>query len=278
MVRHSIQIGGLIVLVVAGIFYPFFPGAFDPLALPISTLAQLLSAAGLVLMPVGGAWWLLAGRQRAAGVLAWVALGLGSALTLAIGLLVFFAISQLLGVWTLTAGALVGWRLWAGLARWRAAGAPAPHPAPLYLLVIPLAVAASQAALAGPVTAYSREYVIAQSADLRRDIAQFRARTGGYPRALLAVWQDYAPGLAGVERYYYAADDGAYNLAFEQPRLLFDNPGTREFVVYHPLDAHFIPSHVSWVLLLPSGELAAHPGWYAAHAAASPQWRYFWFD
>jgi hypothetical protein len=41
-----------------------------------------------------------------------------------------------------------------------------------------------------------------------------------------------------------------YNLYFEQPKLLLDQFGTREFVVYNPQDSHLLLSHTSWHMLL----------------------------
>jgi hypothetical protein len=73
-------------------------------------------------------------------------------------------------------------------------------------------------------------------------------------------------------------DGQAYHLFFEQPRFLFDNIGTREFVVYNKLDERFMISHASWILLMTPQELETSQGWYAVRDAPSPHWRYFWFD
>lgn len=153
-----------------------------------------------------------------------------------------------------------------------------PAPAALYLTIVPLALCLAQLALAAPAAAFSRNYAIAQSRDLIQAIEDYRQREGRYPPALMAVWPDYHPGLAGIAHYTYAADGETYNLAFEQPHLLFDQLGAREFVVYNPRDTQLMPSHAAWILLRSPEEIAAEQGWYAAVPTAFPHWRSFWFD
>jgi hypothetical protein len=119
---------------------------------------------------------------------------------------------------------------------------------------------------------------IANSAELINDIEEYRAANGRYPSSLLAVWKDYHPSVVGIEQFHYAPNRDAYNLFFEQPTFLFDNLGTREFVVYNKLDEHVIPSHAHWILVWTPEELEARQGWYTVHDAPSPHWKYFWFD
>jgi hypothetical protein len=59
---------------------------------------------------------------------------------------------------------------------------------------------------------------------------------------------------------------------------LFDNIGTREWVVYNPRDEHRMYSHTSWFLLLSPEELERSQGWYAVHDSPTPHWKYFSFD
>jgi hypothetical protein len=152
------------------------------------------------------------------------------------------------------------------------------NPTPFYLIFIPTIVLLFQLTLAIPLTEFSRNYAIARSAEFIHDIEAYRTAHGHYPRSLLATWKDYYPSIVGVEKFHYAPSVDAYDLFFEQPRFLLDNLGTREFVVYNPLDEHKIISHTSWILLLPPEELQVTQGWYTAHDAASPHWKYFWFD
>jgi len=123
-----------------------------------------------------------------------------------------------------------------------------------------------------------RNYAIANSAEIINDIEEYHAMHGRYPNSLQAVWKDYYPSVVGIEKFHYAPDGDAYNLFFEQPRFLFDNVGTREFVVYNKLDEHAMISHTAWILILTPEELETAQGWYAVHDAPSPHWKYFWFD
>ena len=69
----------------------------------------------------------------------------------------------------------------------------------------------------------------------------------------------------------------AQNLLFEQAALHF---GTREFVVYNPLDRQAVTSHRLDRLQLTPSELALEHtrGHNAVHDAGHPHWKYFWFD
>jgi hypothetical protein len=69
----------------------------------------------------------------------------------------------------------------------------------------------------------------------------------------------------------------AYNLLFEQPALHF---GTREFVVYNPLDQQTVTSHrLDRLQLTPSELVLEHTrGHNEVHDAGDLHWKYFWFD
>ena len=82
------------------------------------------------------------------------------------------------------------------------------------------------------------------------------------------MWPDYYPSVVGIDRYHYAAQGEGYNLAFRQPRFLFDNFGTEEFVVYNSRDEPVMPSHASWILIWSPEQLAGQQGWFAVHDAA----------
>jgi hypothetical protein len=152
------------------------------------------------------------------------------------------------------------------------------NPAPFYLIVIPLTVLVAQLLLSRSVIEFSRNYAIANSAEMIEDIERYHATHGRYPEALLAVWKDYYPNVVAVEKIHYVPYMGSYNLYFEQPRLFFDIFGTREFVVYNPSDEHLMLSHASWFMLLTLDELEENQGWYAVNDAPSLHWKYFWFD
>jgi hypothetical protein len=152
------------------------------------------------------------------------------------------------------------------------------NPTPVYLVLIPLILTLAQLILARPLTDFSRNRAMANGAELIQAIERHREQFGRYPVSLLALWPDYSPSIVGIAQYHYALNGDAYDLFFEQPRFLFDNPGTREFVVYNKLDQHLMPSHASWILLWSKEQLSRNQGWYAVHNTSKPPWKSFWFD
>jgi hypothetical protein len=274
-ILSACRIAGIIVLAIVCITYPFLPGAYDSLAMPLSTMAQAGGAVGLLLVPVG-ILWLFNRRREYACALAAIIVGVGVAA--ALSLVAFAAVGLSLGFLTLSLWACAAWKLIPRLTSLRNHPLGHSNSAPLYLTSIPTAVILAQAMLAAPLTEWSRNQAIANSREFISDIEEYRARYGRYPTSLLAQWNDYYPGVVGVEKYHYAPHGDTYNLFFEQPRFLFDNIGTREWVVYNPSDEHRMYSHTSWFLLLSPEELERSQGWYAVHDSPTPHWKYFSFD
>ena len=278
-----------IILIVLIMVYPLLPGQYDALALPLSTIVQVFATVGLLLVPMGALWLAYelrkqARRNRSLPVtnrgyyFALVSLIVVSLLLLIISLIATFGVGTSFGVLTLAFGIYAISRSIPGIKRLKKDESETVNPTPFYFILIPIAVLLFQLTLAPRVTELSRNHAIAQSAEFVDDIESYHKDHGHYPKSLLAIWKDYYPSVVGIEKYHYAPNGDAYNLFFEQPRFLLDNIGTREFVVYNPLDEHMIISHTSWILLLPPEELEATQGWYAVHNAASPHWKYFWFD
>jgi hypothetical protein len=289
MIAHVALIGGLTAVLVLAVFYPFLPGKYDPLALPLSTMAQAFGATGVLLVLPGTAWLAYELRKQ------WYRkrsiphpdrrhyFALASMITAAIPALAVFLVALMaagyaLAFLTLALYAYLGARLIPRLSALKNSEPADFNPAPLYLVVIPSIVLLLQLMLATPAIEFSRNRAIANSSELIHDIEAYRAANGRDPNTLLAVWKDYDPYIVGIEKFHYAPQGDAYNLFFEQPRLLFDNIGTREFVVYNKLDQHVIPSHATWNLAWTFERLKTRQGWYTVHDAASPHWKYFWFD
>ena len=151
------------------------------------------------------------------------------------------------------------------------------HPAPVYLVFLPVLALASQLALYAPMARSSRDRAIANASAFIGDIEQYHARHGQYPVSLQAQNRDYFPDVVGVERFIYMPRGDSYNLSFEQPRFLLDRFGTREWIVYNPRDEHRVYSHTAW--LLPPPEVAEpSQGWYASGETGYAHWMYFLFD
>jgi hypothetical protein len=289
MMMHFIQMGGILLLMVLGMFYPYFPGQYDGLAVTLSTMAQLTGIVGLLLVPMGALWLIYELRKRTRKkqnlpyasrgyFFAITSLIIASIVAMIVSLLAVLSMGLSFGLLTAALWIYIGARLIPGLKRVKNAETGNFNPAPLYLVFIPVAVLLFQLTLGARAMEFSRDRAILSSAELINDIENHRIEQGRYPSSLLAVNKDYQPSVVGVEQYYYAVQGDAYNLFFEQPRFLLLEFGTREIVMYNRLDEHIMPSHVYWILIWTPEELATQQGWYAVHEASSPHWKYFWFD
>jgi hypothetical protein len=240
-------------------------------------MSQLFGKVGLLLVPAGalwmasGYWSRLAAKQNVFAIAAligwsvvWAIVSLGALVSgLSLGLVAF-------AVW-----AYVISRVWPRMRR-LARATPRPTGAiPLYMLIVPVAVALLQLVLAGPAADFGRSRAIRNSARLIADIEQYRAAHGRYPASLLSVWEDYSPAVIGIDEYHYEPSGDAYNLFFE---LFTFQLGTREFVMYNPRDQQVMTSHKMDLLRLTPEELGPRRGYYAVHDATHPHWKYFWFD
>ena len=289
IVFHATLISGTVALLALLLLYPFLPGTYDPTAVPLSAMTQIFGLAGLLLVPIGAPWliyevWRRSKRNRRVlkstkgYYFAITAMGAASIVVLALSLLVAFGFGFPLGIFSLA--------LWVfALTRWiprlkllKTTAERNINPAPLYLVVLPLAVLLGQTLLAAPVPEFSRNRAIANGSELINEIERHRATYGSYPDSLSAVWKDYHPSVVGIDQYHYAKSGEAYSIFFEQPRFFFDNFGTREFVMYNKNDEHVMPSHVSWILLWSAEQLKTQQGWYTTRDTGTRHWKYFWFD
>ncbi len=264
-------------LIIVATFLPFLPGPYDGLAVTLSGMAQSFGIAGLILVPIGALWLIYEYRKQKNkeyyfAIASVVALSI-IAVVASIGAVASIGFSF----------AIIALALWAyGVLRTmprlkllKNAEVSGFNPMPLYLVFIPIVVFLFQFTLVGSATEFSRNYTIAKSAELIRDIEEYRNANGHYPKSLLAEWHDYEPSVIGIKQYYYEPNGDAYNLFFEQFTYRL---GTREFVMYNKLDEHVMIAHDSDILWWTPEELRDRRGWYAVHDTSSPQWKYFWFD
>jgi hypothetical protein len=280
---HLARVAGLTALSVVLVLYPYFPGPYDASAVAVSTTVQVLGTLMLLVVPIAVPWlWVelkRAGRrERNPFKFALAALIVGSPLAWFGTLFVSSNFGYLHGVPVLAAWGYVAARSVRGLKRSRREGVTTFNPAPLYLVVLPLALLLVQIFLAAPANEFSRSRAMSQSAELIRDIEAYRAAQGRYPSTMLATHRDYHTTVVGIEKYHYAPNGDGYDLVFEQPRLLFHDLGASEFVVYNPRDEHVIVGHAVQHLLLAPDELREQQGWFAVHETGNAHWRYFLFD
>lgn len=270
-----LRIAGLQLLLLAAMAYPFLPGPYDRLALPISNLVQIFGIVALPLFLTGVLWLFVPGR---ASVLARISYVWSIVVAL---VLIFFALmsgGKLLALIVLTGTAallIAGRRL---LKKVQTDQAIRWGSIPYYLTLLPLLTFVLQLLLAKPLTQGSRDRAIIHAGELIAHIDSFYSRQGYYPPTLQAMYKDYYPNVVGIEKYHYLPQEDAYNISFEQGRFLLDVVGTREWEVYNPRDTHRVYSHSSWFLLLRPEDLARSQGWYASTATKHAHWKSFLFD
>jgi hypothetical protein len=278
MLKHATGLVAAALVVVACMLLPFLPGQYDALAVTLSALAQIIGVVGLVLVPIGAVWLVYergsnANKPRVGFAIAALA---AATLVAAVAALAGFAtMGPSMGLVVLALWAYFAGRFVAHLKGMRVAQARRFNPAPLYLIVVPLVACAAKFILVGPASERSRNRAIANSARLIADIERYRDANGHYPRSLLSLWQDYRPGVIGVQRYHYEPSGEAYNVCFEH----FAGPvGTREIVMFNKLGQQEMTSHDMDLLQFTGQALARRRGHYAVRDAATPNWKYFWFD
>ncbi|MGH7717907.1 MAG: hypothetical protein ACREON_03560 [Gemmatimonadaceae bacterium] len=280
---HLLRIAALTAFLTLCMLLPFLPGRYDSLAVPLSMMAQLFGIVGLLLVPLGVVW--IAYEYRSEGkrkrhVFAIVALVASSTVWFIVSLGAMFE-SVALGVAALGLATYVTLRLWPRVSAMRSEPAEGRAGAvsmlPLYLILVPAAVAIIRIALADPAAEFSRSRAIRNAAALIADLEQHRVANGRYPRSLVSVHPDYLPGVIGITQYRYEPSGDAYNVLFEQLSLRI---GIKEIVMYNPRGEQAISSHALDVLQLSPEQLALDRtrGHNAVHDAPRPNWKFFWFD
>ena len=273
MIRHLSFIALLTALLALGVAYPFLPGDYDRLAVPISTMIQVFGLVGLFLVPLGILWLMMPKYRFGFAIASIIA---STVIVLLLALFATLSVGKAFGIlvillWTFIAAMLVPKAI-------QLRGQPPGkfNFLPLYLISLPAITLLLQLALAKPLTQSSRDRAIENASQFIRDIEEYHSQRSTYPLTLQAQNKDYYPDVVGVERYFYAPHGNGYNLSFEQPRFLLDRFGTREWVVYNPLDENRVYSHTTW--LLPTEQVEAAQGWYASGDTGHRHWKYFLFD
>lgn len=256
-----------------GIAYPFLKGDYDLLAIPISSMIQLFGLVGLSLIPVG-ALWLTMPKYRFGFAI--TSIIISTFLILIIALFATFSVGKAFGLLVILLWAFIAALLLPKVKQLKGETQKKIHLFPLYLICLPIVTLVLQLTLAEPLTLLSRNRAIENADRFIRHIEEYHTQRGAYPLTLQAQNKDYYPDVVGVEKYLYAPHRKGYNLSFEQPRFLLDRFGTREWVVYNPLDENSVYSHTAW--LLPTEQAEASQGWYASGNTGHKHWKYFLFD
>jgi hypothetical protein len=274
MIKQLIGILAAIALLIFCTLLPFLPGQYDPVAIPISTMALVAGVLGLVLVPSG--LLLLAANRVPALAQRRYALSLftliASSLVWGGVFLAAFFQSVVLAFVVFVLWLITTVTTWTRLRTTRSFKA-----LPYYLVAVPIVTALLQFVLLKPAVEYSRHRAIAKSAPLIAAIEQHHAANGRYPTSLQSVHPDFKPNVIGIPQYEYESRGDSYNLYFEQFTYKL---GAREFVMYNPNDEHVMTSHASDLLELTPAQLALEHtrGHYGRFDMQQPHWRYFWFD
>lgn len=273
LIKHLTLLVTLTILLALGIVYPFLPGEYDRLALPISIMIQVFGITGLTLIPLGILWLIM---PKFRFVFAVTVLVVISFITLINSLFATLSVGKSFGILTLLLWIFIILFL---IPKVKSLKAPAQKKAgwlPVYLIYLPGFALLFQLTFPKHLTPLSRNRAIENAAPFIDDIEKYHAKHGHYPLALQAQNKDYAPDVVGTEKYFYAPHKNGYNLSFEQPRFLLDDFGAREWVVYNPLDENSTYSHTAWLLTSEQPEFGQ--GWYTSGNTKYEHWKYFLFD
>lgn len=256
-----------------GIIYPFMPGDFDRLAMPLSTIIQGFGIIGVLLSVIGVLWLLLPNKFI---FFANLSLYLWGFLIIIFTFLAYLIAGILFGIVILIFLTL-------SLIKFRQRINETLEKEsfsffPFYLIVLPFSILTIQFIIAKPITDWSRNRTISNANEFIRDIENFKSKNGYYPMTLQAMYKDYYPQSVGVDKFHYLPFGNSYNISFEQPRFLLDIIGTKEWVVYNPKDEHRVYSHTSWFLLLSPEESEIRQGWYSSVNTKHRHWKLFLFD
>ena len=273
----------VLLLLLAATLLPFAPGRYDVLAVALSTAAQGLGYAGLLLAPLGAIWFLhgLRNRQdrtaadRIRRRYALTTIGVATLLGL-LGAVVCAAQAGYSAGVALAAAVLVTARgaVTRSLVRSQVDIGP-DSLTPLCWLLAPPLLLFAQWKIAPAATEFARDRAIANAAPLIADIERYRASHARYPLTLHSLWEDYDPSVIGIPRYLYEPQGDSYNLFFEAPAFEF---GARVIVVWNPRDEQTATSHNRDLLEFTGAELEQRRGFINSHAAAQPHWKWFVFD
>lgn len=263
----------ILALLTFGLLYPFVPGKYDALAMPLFTLIQSIGLFGMLFVVLGFIWLSTSQTKRSYTNLFYY-LGIFQAIILV--LIAYFTSGVVLSILVAAVSLFLLIKIRNNLRK--TIDSNTSSPAPLYLIFIPSYILLFSLVCAKPLTSWSRQRSIVNATSFIADIEQFKITNGFYPRALQAMYDDYFPQTIGVEKYNYFPHNDAYNISFEQPRFFLDVIGTREWLVYNPKDEHRVFSYTSWQLLLSPHESSRQQGWYASERNVLPHWTSFYFD
>lgn len=283
MTKHIVAIISICALIVICMFLPFVPGRYDMLAVTLSFMAQLLSLASLLLVPIGLIWlWyeIVKRKPGSAPGRKTKPFSIVTLLTLGV-VLIIVSLGALtnynaaFGIFFLVFCFLWLTRMYLKLRKQTSQDTSKFNPAPTYLITIPILIAAIRFTLFTTGVEFSRNYAIKKSEPLINAIESHYAINGSYPASLQALHPDILPGIIGIEQYHYEPNGNAYNLYFKQ---FSDELDVDEIVMYNKLDQHAFAAHALDILEYSGQQLALRRGDRRKYNLPAPHWIYIKFD
>jgi hypothetical protein len=140
-----------------------------------------------------------------------VSLVVGTFVALVLALFATLSVGNSFGVLTLAVWVCVVFQLITTLKYLKDAEVDGFHPAPLYLICLPVLTLISQLLLAAPITVWSKERAITNASEFIRDIENYHYQHSRYPVSLQAQNKDYYPAVEviGLEWLGREEDRGA---------------------------------------------------------------------
>lgn len=280
MAIHIIRMAVIVTLVSACMFLPFMPGDYDAFSITFSAMAQFLAFSSLLLVPPGVLWFLSEMQMRKGKDVrihrfAGVSLYICIIPLIGIATAAFINNSRFLAIFILLVGGYWLFRIIKNLKKNKYELSRSFNTAPIYLVIVPIAVILVRFIFMHQAVDYSRKTAIRHAGRIITDIELYRNNNGHYPLSMISLWKDYKLGIVGIYRYQYEQAGDAYNLSFEQ----FSGDGiTKEIVMYNKLDQQEMTSHDQDLLLLSQGQLNAQRGYFRKADLPFQHWKYFWFD
>jgi hypothetical protein len=264
-----------IIIILTGIFLPYFHGDYDHFAVGLSYIFQFASFASLLLVPVGLIWFLmnLANRKDLHQVkypfyFSNAAFVIIIIIVLAAAIGAFASNNRFSSIAILSAGFILSfWK------RRKIKDLFRGHFTPYYFILIPVTVIFIRLTFLEKVKNNSSLFAIRQCELLIQDIESYKKTNGHYPVSLLSTIEDYKPLISGILRFHYELKGNAYNIYFEQVSTML---GTEEIVMYNKLDEQEMTVHNQDLLRIPYSSILH--GHHKVVQMPIPHWKIFYFD
>lgn len=250
-------------------FRPFMPGRFDNLSIPLSFMTQIFSFTSLILVPVGLLWWIKTKTARIqeltqrrflkttiviAGLISLI-VSIGAFSQNHTSLAILFLATSFIALTRTFFKLKSDDRKFAFL--------------PLYLIIIPIAIAFARYRFIGGAVDMSRNTAIKNSDTLIHSIENYQERNGHYPISLQALHYDISPEVVGISQYFYEPNGNSYNLYFKQ----FSNElDAEEIVMYNKLNQHYFTAHSQDILEYTGDTLVLRRGDRRREELSTPNW------